>query len=196
MVVVKKVEYTEAVMVESMGMVMEAVEVVVDSETPLALKAEVRELEMAKSQHLQQRQAMFKEISERIQSSVGNELDQLANKLDIVAGSALEVLICHHILAEKHNKLIGYSRILEKGNLYSNYSSIGRVLVDNKERGHKVGEKIVKFSIKIIKQKYKEAPIKISAQTYLLDFYKKLGFHHKGRDYLEDGIPHSSMYLE
>lgn len=102
----------------------------------------------------------------------------------------------HHILAEKHNKLIGYSRILEKGNLYSNYSSIGRVLVDNKERGHKVGEKIVKFSIKIIKQKYKEAPIKISAQTYLLDFYKKIGFHHKGRDYLEDGIPHSSMYLE
>lgn len=52
-----------------------------------SLKAEVRELEMAKSQHLQQRQAMFKEISERIQSSVGNELDQLANKLDIVAES-------------------------------------------------------------------------------------------------------------
>ena len=54
-----------------------------------------------------------KAIQER--SSVKKCLYQDMDKLDFKA---------HHILAEKHNKLIGYSRILEKGNLYSNYSSI------------------------------------------------------------------------
>ena len=51
------------------------------------LKAEVRELELAAGQYAQQRVAMFKDISERIQSCVGNELDQLANKLQIVEKS-------------------------------------------------------------------------------------------------------------
>ena len=35
--------------------------------------------------------------------------------------------------------------------------------------------------------------IRISAQSYLLDFYTGLGFAVVGEEYLEDGIPHHEM---
>ena len=41
-----------------------------------------------------------------------------------------------------------------------------------------------------------ENKIKISAQSYLKDFYGKHGFVAKGEEYLEDGIPHTAMYIE
>ena len=41
-----------------------------------------------------------------------------------------------------------------------------------------------------------EKNIKISAQSYLKGFYGKHGFVAKGKEYLEDGIPHTAMYLE
>ena len=53
-----------------------------------SLKGAVRELEMEKSQHQQQRQMMFKEIAEKVRSSVESEFDQLANKLDIVSATS------------------------------------------------------------------------------------------------------------
>ena len=35
--------------------------------------------------------------------------------------------------------------------------------------------------------------IRISSQSYLIDFYKGFGFEVKGSEYLEDGIPHTQM---
>ncbi len=35
--------------------------------------------------------------------------------------------------------------------------------------------------------------IKISAQAYLLDFYRSLGFNEVSEVYLEDNIPHIDM---
>ena len=40
-----------------------------------------------------------------------------------------------------------------------------------------------------------ENEIKISAQSYLKDFYGKHGFVAKGEEYLEDGIPHTAMFI-
>ena len=38
--------------------------------------------------------------------------------------------------------------------------------------------------------------VKISAQTYLKNFYNSFGFYEKGNEYLEDGIPHIAMLKE
>jgi ElaA protein len=50
-------------------------------------------------------------------------------------------------------------------------------------------------SIEFIFNEFQTDSIKISAQTYLLDFYKKFGFHPIGEEYLEDQIPHIAMKL-
>ena len=51
-------------------------------------------------------------------------------------------------------------------------------------------------SIKAVQEHYKEFKIKISAQSYLKNFYKKFGFKSIGEEYLEDGIPHTAMIKE
>ena len=65
-------------------------------------------------------------------------------------------------------------------------------MVKKSERGKGIGDELVINSIKNIP----EPIIKISAQSYLKDFYGKHGFVVKGEEYLEDGIPHTAMYIE
>ena len=51
----------------------------------------------------------------------------------------------------------------------------------------------MKASIEAIEVQYNETRIKVSAQTYLREFYNNLGFKQVGEEYLEDGIPHIAM---
>lgn len=97
-----------------------------------------------------------------------------------------------HVFIKKNNQIIAYTRIF-KPNDYFKYSSIGRVVVLKKERASKIGSQIMSFSIKKIEEIFNETKIKISAQKYLINFYKKLGFITIGEEYLEDGIPHITM---
>ena len=101
-----------------------------------------------------------------------------------------------HVLIKEEDKLIGYARILKKGTSYEKYSSIGRVVVKKKERYKTIGKKLMQFSVKKCFELYPNDAIKISAQTYLKNFYVAQGFVYKGEDYLEDGIPHCAMYLD
>ena len=50
-------------------------------------------------------------------------------------------------------------------------------------------------SMDTIKTLFKNTTIELSAQTYLIKFYKDLGFMENGEEYLEDGIPHIRMLL-
>lgn len=102
----------------------------------------------------------------------------------------------YHVVVEEHNEIIGYSRIINKKEYYKDFCSIGRVMVRKKERKKDIGKNLVNYSIKKAKTVFNNAPIKISAQSYLINFYEKIGFQYKGEDYLEDGIPHCAMYLE
>lgn len=97
-----------------------------------------------------------------------------------------------HVFLKKNNQIIAYTRIF-KPNDYFKHSSIGRVVVLNKERGSKIGSQIMSFSIKKIEEIFNETKIKISAQKHLISFYEKLGFLVIGDEYLEDGIPHIAM---
>lgn len=100
-----------------------------------------------------------------------------------------------HIIGIKNNKIVAYTRIFEAG-LYFDSASIGRVVVTMEERRYGYGKVIMEASIQAVKEIWKEKSIKISAQIYLKDFYKGLGFEEFGEGYLEDGIPHIGMIRE
>lgn len=95
-----------------------------------------------------------------------------------------------HLLGKKNNEIIAYSRIFKPGD-YFKEASFGRAVVKKSERGKGIGDELVVNSVKNIP----EHKIKISAQSYLKEFYAKHGFKAKGEEYLEDGIPHMAMYL-
>tara|TARA_B100000282_G_scaffold286222_1_gene252520 strand:+ start:415 stop:846 length:432 start_codon:yes stop_codon:yes gene_type:complete len=96
-----------------------------------------------------------------------------------------------HVLGKKDNEIVAYARIFRPGD-YFKEASFGRTVVRKSERGKGVGDELVVSCLKNITEKN----IKISAQSYLKGFYGKHGFVAKGKEYLEDGIPHTAMYLE
>jgi ElaA protein len=79
---------------------------------------------------------------------------------------------------------------------YFKEASIGRVVISKKERKNNYGTLLMKASINAVSEKMEENKIKISAQTYLKNFYNNLGFLETGKEYLEDGIPHIAMFKE
>ncbi|NJB71460.1 ElaA protein [Saonia flava] len=97
-----------------------------------------------------------------------------------------------HVIGKKDNKIVAYTRIFKPGEYFIE-ASIGRVVVKKEERKYGYGQDIMKASIKAIEDRFKSPIIKISAQTYLKNFYTSLGFIEKGEEYLEDGIPHVTM---
>jgi ElaA protein len=96
-----------------------------------------------------------------------------------------------HILGKKDNEIIAYARIFKPGD-YFKEASFGRTVVKKPDRGKGVGDILVTNCLKNIT----EEEIKISAQSYLKGFYGKHGFVAKGVEYLEDGIPHTAMFLK
>ena len=96
-----------------------------------------------------------------------------------------------HLLLYEKNILCGYTRIFPK-NTYFKEASFGRTVVKKSFRGRGYGHVLVKESLKFLKSK-NETSIKISAQSYLTEFYASHGFVSKGEEYLEDNIPHLSL---
>ena len=99
-----------------------------------------------------------------------------------------------HLLGYLKNNLVAYSRCFNEKQ-YFKETSFGRAIIKKEIRNQGLGEELVKRSIEVIKTNFGKKPIKISAQAYLQNFYKKNGFKSKGETYLEDGIPHIAMYL-
>ena len=95
-----------------------------------------------------------------------------------------------HVLGKKENDIVAYARIFKPGD-YFKEASFGRAVVKKTERGKGVGDELVKNCLEIIT----EEEIKISAQSYLKGFYGKHGFKSEGDEYLEDGIPHTAMFI-
>ena len=96
-----------------------------------------------------------------------------------------------HVLGKKNGEIVAYARIFKPGE-YFKEASFGRAVVKKTERGKGVGDELVKNCLENIIDK----EIKISAQSYLKNFYGKYGFVAKGEEYLEDGIPHTAMYYK
>ena len=98
-----------------------------------------------------------------------------------------------HVMLHIDNELVGYTRVFPE-NTYFKEASFGRAVVKKNHRGEGYGHSLVDKSLEHLKSK-KQSPIKISAQSYLKEFYASHGFTAKGEEYMEDGIPHTAMYL-
>lgn len=100
-----------------------------------------------------------------------------------------------HIMGIKDGEVVAYTRVFEPGDYFDNVS-IGRVVVSQSQRKYGLGKQIMQASLAAIDQRFPDKPTEISAQSYLLKFYTKLGFNAFGEEYLEDGIPHRRMLKE
>lgn len=98
----------------------------------------------------------------------------------------------YHLLLEDNKKIIAGLRILKKGVSYDQIS-IGRVVVSKEHRGLGIAKEMMLKAIELIENDLGEKEIKISAQAYLIDFYKSIGFVEVSQVYLEDDIPHIDM---
>ena len=101
-------------------------------------------------------------------------------------------LDAYHIFATENNEVIAYARLLAKGISYPEVS-IGRVLVDEKARGRKLGHELMEKTMTFSASVYGLNNIKISAQEHLTHFYETHGFKVVTEMYLEDDIPHVGM---
>ncbi len=98
----------------------------------------------------------------------------------------------HLMLRDATAKLIAYARLLPKGISYE-YPAIGRIVSAPSARGTGAGRQLVQMAIEDCYRLFGKEPIKIGAQTYLLNFYQSFGFEVVSEEYLEDGIPHVEM---
>ena len=97
-----------------------------------------------------------------------------------------------HLMGFDEEDLVAYARIVEPGISYKEVSIV-RILTAQKARGTGVGLALMQEALSRIEQHYGNVPVRISAQSYLLNFYQKFGFQSTGKEYLEDEIPHTEM---
>lgn len=97
-----------------------------------------------------------------------------------------------HLFISDENKIVGYTRMFDKGD-YFGQASIGRVVVQENYRDKALGHLLMKESIKAIKTHHNTSIIIISAQKHLKRFYESHGFSQIENEYLEDGILHIRM---
>lgn len=100
-----------------------------------------------------------------------------------------------HLQGYIDDKLVAYCRLFKAGD-YFEESSIGRVLVSNRFRGHHYGHQLMNRALGLMEAVLNETKITISAQLYLQKFYESHGFARISDIYLEDGLPHVQMRKE
>jgi len=89
---------------------------------------------------------------------------------------------------------LAYARVAHPGVKYAE-PSIGRVITTAPARGTGLGRVLVQRAIAHCRETYPGQGIRISAQSRLEHFYAAFGFEAQGDRYLEDGIPHTEMFL-
>lgn len=98
----------------------------------------------------------------------------------------------YHILVLEDEVIIGTMRLLKPGVAY-NELAIGRVVSHQEHRNKKIGHLMMEAAMEFINNELKLDSARLSAQSHLKKYYSKYGFVATGKDYLEDGIPHSEM---
>lgn len=97
-----------------------------------------------------------------------------------------------HVIGKLNGKVVAYTRCFAPG-IYFDEAAIGRVVVYEDYRKDGFGHEIMRASIVAIENHFSTTTIALSAQTYLMRFYRQHGFVETGNEYLEDGIPHIQM---
>lgn len=87
--------------------------------------------------------------------------------------------------------LCAYARLVKPGVSYDEWS-IGRVVTSMQVRRKGAGEELMRTCMAYFNE-HQISAVRISAQSYLHDFYTKFGFIRVSEEYLEDDIPHMEM---
>ena len=98
----------------------------------------------------------------------------------------------YHLMAIDNNEIVAYLRVLPKGVSYKEIS-IGRFVVRKDYRRKNLGLALLNKALRFIEEDLKEKEVRISAQVYVKELYKKAGFIEDSEEYLEDDIPHVEM---
>lgn len=98
-----------------------------------------------------------------------------------------------HLFGTLGGEVVAYLRALPSGLFEPGYSSFGRVVIKERMRGQGLGRELVKRCMDYFDRDKNRAPIKISSQLYLKDFYSSFDFVPIGNPYIEDRIPHIAM---
>ena len=99
----------------------------------------------------------------------------------------------HHLLGyDVDGDLVAHLRLVAPGVSYKEMS-FGRIVTSDKVRGKGVGKLLMEEGIRQSELLYGKVANRISAQSYLISFYKYFGFKTVGEEYLEDDIPHTEM---
>ena len=99
-----------------------------------------------------------------------------------------------HIWAEdKLSNIVAYARILAPNVSYEE-ASLSRIVTHLDYRSKGLGQELMTRALDLMESIHGSGQCRISAQSYLLSFYKSFGFQSTGDEYLEDGIPHIQMY--
>lgn len=101
-------------------------------------------------------------------------------------------LKCDHLWCELDGKIIAYCRIVPPGISY-NEPSIGRVVSHPEYRHLKLGYQLMRHALTTIENHFESSATRISAQSYLKNFYEKFDFVQVSEEYLEDDLPHMQM---
>ena len=97
-----------------------------------------------------------------------------------------------HVCGYSENgELCAYARLVMPGVSYDEWS-IGRVITSPRVRRTGAGEELMRTCMDYFEAR-KISAVRISAQSYLHDFYTKFGFIQVSEEYLEDDIPHMEM---
>ena len=99
---------------------------------------------------------------------------------------------CAHLWCTMDGKILAYCRIVPPKVSYE-LPSIGRVVSHPDSRHLKLGHQLMRNAIEIIQNHFQTNSIKISAQSYLKNFYAQYGFEQTSDEYLEDNLPHMEM---
>jgi predicted GNAT family N-acyltransferase len=75
-------------------------------------------------------------------------------------------------------------------------AKIERVAVLSAYRGGGIGKRLMEYLLKEIEKNKKAIKIGLSAQSYIVPFYERLGYKVCSAEYMEAGIPHIDMQKE
>ena len=96
-----------------------------------------------------------------------------------------------HMWIEEEGVVLTYLRLNPPGTRFKE-PSLGRIVTKEAARSRGLAEIIIYKALEIINNDY-AMPTRISAQSYLEDYYSKFGFVKCSEEYMEDNIPHIEM---
>ncbi|MCA0042035.1 GNAT family N-acetyltransferase [Celeribacter litoreus] len=125
-------------------------------------------------------------IALRIEVFVGEQGIPMEEEID-----DLDDVSTHLLATDETGAPVGTARVYEQGEI----GKIGRVCVAKSQRGTGLGAKLVQACVDELRSRNHLSTAKLSAQTYAIGFYEKVGFEAVGEEYPDAGIPHKDMVM-